>query len=281
MTTDIHYYSPTIYNAFNQAIKTLEQAGATIVDNTNITVDANSGLKSEDRSSIVIKADFLSDLPTQYLSHLNPNPHNLQNLNDLRTRTYQLPEENYPTYNLGIWDDALSGINNTSPRFWDLYQTNLDISGRQGISGLIQNYTLDALILPTDVSAHIAALLGSPVITVPLGFRPGNESSSHTTPDQFPAPTNNGFGGGGGPGGGQNDDGVARRDTDGDPNDFQVPFGLSFLGDKWTEEKLIGYAYAFEQLTQVRGTVQPYTMPKTQLKDVVGLNKSAKSWSLR
>ena len=29
------------------------------------------------------------------------------------------------------------------------------------------------------------------------------------------------------------------------------PFGLSILGRRFSEEKLIGYAYAFEQATQV------------------------------
>ena len=30
------------------------------------------------------------------------------------------------------------------------------------------------------------------------------------------------------------------------------PVGISFMGAKWSEEKLIGYAYAFEQRAKVR-----------------------------
>jgi amidase len=47
-----------------------------------------------------------------------------------------------------------------------------------------------------------------------------------------------------------------------------VPFGLSFIGPKWSEAKLISFAYAFEQRTKVRDQVQPYIMPKTEIVDV-------------
>ena len=33
---------------------------------------------------------------------------------------------------------------------------------------------------------------------------------------------------------------------------FGLPLGLSFFGAAWTEAKLLGYAYAFEQAAQVR-----------------------------
>ena len=42
------------------------------------------------------------------------------------------------------------------------------------------------------------------------------------------------------------------------------------MGAKWSEEKLIGLAYAFEQRTKVRGMVEPYIQPRTELVDVVG-----------
>ena len=35
-----------------------------------------------------------------------------------------------------------------------------------------------------------------------------------------------------------------------------VPFGISFLGQKWSEEKLIGMAYVFEQQTLVRNKLK-------------------------
>lgn len=47
-------------------------------------------------------------------------------------------------------------------------------------------------------------------------------------------------------------------------------FGISFIGEAWSEASLIGFAYAFEQRTMVRDKVQPYILPKTELVDVVG-----------
>jgi len=49
-----------------------------------------------------------------------------------------------------------------------------------------------------------------------------------------------------------------------------IPFGLSFLGAKWTEETLIGFAYAYEQRTHTRNKVQPFIVPNTGLANVVG-----------
>jgi amidase len=45
---------------------------------------------------------------------------------------------------------------------------------------------------------------------------------------------------------------------------------MSFLGAKFTEAKLIGIAYAFEQKTKARNKVQPYIVPRTEIADVLG-----------
>lgn len=51
-----------------------------------------------------------------------------------------------------------------------------------------------------------------------------------------------------------------------------IPFGVAFTGPRFSEELLIGLAYAFEQRTNVRQQVQPLpqNVPKTELGDVVG-----------
>lgn len=48
-----------------------------------------------------------------------------------------------------------------------------------------------------------------------------------------------------------------------------VPFGLSFMGNKFDEATLIGFAYAYEQRTMHRNDVQPYIVPNIELGDVV------------
>ncbi len=46
-------------------------------------------------------------------------------------------------------------------------------------------------------------------------------------------------------------------------------FGIAFLGARFSDAKLIGMAYAFEQRTMVRDKVNPYLVPRTELSDVV------------
>lgn len=58
-------------------------------------------------------------------------------------------------------------------------------------------------------------------------------------------------------------------------------FGLSFLGQPWSEANLIGYAYAFEQRTQVRNKVQPYLVPTTELVNVVASSPPNVSFSTK
>ena len=166
-----------VLSAFEAAISIIKKAGATIADNTNITTYALDQYNSGNTSLTVLGADFVSDLP-RYLSQLKSNPKNVRDLADVSNFTHRFPLEDYPDRNTAVWDDSLAlyakGINNTSPEFWAAYQINLEISGRQGILGLLANFSLDALILPTLFSPGLPALGGLPVITVPLGFYPYN-----------------------------------------------------------------------------------------------------------
>ncbi|KAL8787832.1 MAG: hypothetical protein Q9213_002019 [Squamulea squamosa] len=232
--------------AFESAIQTIRRAGATIVDNVNITDFALDRYLNSNTSLIVLEADFLSDLPLNYLSKLVTNPNNVQNLDDVRNFTQTFPPEDYPDRDTAIFDGALGlGFNNTSPQFWTAYQENIEVAGRQGILGALANYSLDALILPTHYSPGLPALVGTPVVTVPLGKSPANTTVVY------------------------NERGTLVESA---PN---IPFGLSFIGPAWSEASLIGFAYAYEQRTMVRDQVQPYLVPKIELADVVAARKMA------
>ncbi|KAL8824047.1 MAG: hypothetical protein Q9191_005336 [Dirinaria sp. TL-2023a] len=147
--------------AFEAAIQTVKHAGATVVDDLNITPYALDQYLNGNASLIVLEADFVSDLPDNYLSKLTYNPENVHNLEDVRNFTQSFPPEDYPDRDTGVWDGALAlGFNNTDPRFWAEYQINLQTAGPQGILGLLTNYSLDALMLPTDFSPGLPALVG-------------------------------------------------------------------------------------------------------------------------
>ncbi|MCJ1468178.1 hypothetical protein MMC07_006806 [Pseudocyphellaria aurata] len=231
-------YEP-ILSAFEAALEVITNAGATIVDNTNITDYALDQYLNSNSSLLVVEADFITDLPKTYLSKLTSNPQKIYTLADITNFTQQFPAEDYPDRDTAIFDESLAlAFNNTSPEFWALYQNNLAIAGPQGILGLLANFSLDALILPTAFSPGLPALAGLPVVTVPLGFFPYNTTVVKNT----------------------------RALVEIGPN---IPFGLSFLGSAWSEASLIGFAYAFEQRTHARNKVLPYLLPNTELAHVL------------
>jgi amidase len=146
-------------------------ARAIIVDNTDFT--AAEEFKNSKVPGDVLNADFVVNLKS-YLDLLTENPNKITSLDVLRHFTQTYPLEGYPTRNTGIWDKALSNWNNTDPRFWAAYQQNLYYGGEGGLLGAIERNQLEALILPTRFGHNQAAVLGSPVITVPLGSYPAD-----------------------------------------------------------------------------------------------------------
>ncbi|KAL8389083.1 hypothetical protein RB595_008801 [Gaeumannomyces hyphopodioides] len=227
--------------AFEAALALMEAAGATVIrGEANFTAAAEqAGSNSE---MIVLNADFTVNLAS-YLSKLSSNPSGVASLQDVRRFTQQsAPElEAYPDRDTAIWDVVLGGqgFNNTDPRAWAAYQKNLYFGGEGGLVGSIRRNRLDAVVMPTLYASTWAAVNGAPVVTVPLG---------HYPPDWHEEESQRGL--------------VFHG-----PN---IPFGISFLGAHWTEEKLIGLAYDFEQRTHVRDKVVPFAIPSTEIGDVAG-----------
>lgn len=228
-----------VLEAFEQAVAEIEAAGAVIVE-ANFT--AFEAWQSDGNSTLVLNADFLANLRA-YLSELTYNPNNITDLAQLTAFTHAFPAEDYPDRDTAVWDGpdgALTqGWDNTDPKFWEAYQANLFYGGEGGILGALERTNTSAVLLPTQLSASVPALVGSPVVTVPMGFYPGDWNVTRN-----------------------------RRGTlvTAGPS---VPFGLSFMGDLWSERDLIGYAYAYEQLSKHRGDVLPYLVPNIELADVL------------
>lgn len=223
------------------ALPVLRAAGAIIIDNTTWP---GYNLEPANASTIVLNSDFITDLPA-YLSQLTFNPQNIHSVSDVRNFTQHFPLEDYPDRDTAVWDNALDyygGQNNTNPNFWSNYTLLQYLAGPLGLTGSLTNHSLDALIMPTYFASHFPALLGSPVISVPLG--------------SYPNGTN------------------VTMNSRGDLNETGpgIPFGLSFMAERFSEMKLIGLAYAFEQRTNVRGKVAPLAqnLPRTEIVDVLG-----------
>ena len=232
---------PSFVEQFNTALDVMRQAGATIIDDANFTA-----LNEYDQSEVpelVMGADGLANIE-EYMSELTVNPYNLSKLADIRDFTRKFPLEEYPYRDTGTWDRTIeTGIYNTDPRFWPLYQENLRMAGPGGILGALKNYKLDALVMPAEDSYNFPCIIGSPVVSVPLGAWP--EGTNITKPYRLPWTA---------PG---------------------IPIGIGFAGDFWTEEELIGMAYDFEQRTRARDNLKHYpgSEPTVDLQDILDNKK--------
>lgn len=230
--------SAPVLDAFNKALDILREAGATIVENTNYT--SYEEWQQSYAESIVLDTDFIANLKS-YLSQLTYNPTGVESLADVKNFTESFGPEEYPSRDTLGWEEALSfNFTNTDAEAWAAYQYNQYLGGVGGVLGALKNYTLDAVVTPSANSPGISAIIGAPIVTVPLGAYPANTTVRYNRRRDLVATA---------------------------PN---VPFGISFSGARWSEESLIGFAYAFEQRSLVREKVKPYLVPKTELADVVG-----------
>ena len=86
---------PLILSSFEEAIKVIEKAGATVVDNLQFDQNALTKFLNAYDFNKVLGADFKSDLP-KYLSQLTVNPNNVHSLADLRDFTRKFGPEDFP-----------------------------------------------------------------------------------------------------------------------------------------------------------------------------------------
>ena len=210
------YHKPTD-EAFENAIETMKEAGATLVE-----INAMPGLdKIGEAEFTVLLAEFRAGIEA-YLKGA-PAAVNVRTLADLIAFNTDTQAE-MEFFGQDIFEQAAKAPALTDRVYLEARATSLRLAGRDGIDRMLAADKLDAIVAPTggpawttDVltgdhflgsSSMLAAVAGYPHITVPMG---------------------------------------AVRD---------LPVGLSIFGAAWSEEKLIGIAYAFEQKTQARQTPQ-------------------------
>ncbi|KAI0446133.1 amidase signature domain-containing protein [Xylaria telfairii] len=208
--------------AFEAAISAMAKAGAIIIDNANFTsYEKWAAMKYNP----VTRADFASDI-ADYLCRLEGNPKRIHNVEDIRAFTRSHPEEDYIHRDTATWDMIIDkNMTNTSQEFSSWYNENLAHGDEGGVIGSLKKHSLDAVAMPSAVAFPIPALVGTPIITVPLGI----------TSNDVPIELEKGW------------DVVEKGPG--------IPFGLSFLGPKWSEETLFEMAYAFEQQTLTREAI--------------------------
>ncbi|MEP6908547.1 MAG: amidase [Pseudoxanthomonas sp.] len=207
-TFSIH---PDAAAAREVAIKTMREAGATLVD---VEIPTN-GQWSDDESTLLLY-EFKSGLE-RYL-HKYDAP--LKTLSQLMGYNQQYPASEMPFFGQELFEQANAKGGLGEQEYITARSRARRLAGPEGIDVALKSQNLQALIAPATGPAWItdtlagdhfpgagygaAAVAGYPSLTVPMGSSNG------------------------------------------------LPLGIVFMGPAWSEPRLIGLGYAYEQLTRAR-----------------------------
>jgi len=207
-------YSPAADRVIEEAIAVMKAQGATIVDPADIPT-AN---QLEDCEFQILLYEFKADL-NKYLGALGPSAP-VHSLKDVIAFNEREKARELPFFGQEIMLMAEKKGPLTSAAYRTARATCRARATTAGIDAVLAKYRLDAIVAPT----------GSPTWTVDLvnGDHFLGASSTPAAVAGYPSVT------------------VPAGEAHG------LPVGLSFIGPRWSEAKLIALAYAFEQATKHR-----------------------------
>ncbi|KAF2762059.1 glutamyl-tRNA amidotransferase subunit A [Pseudovirgaria hyperparasitica] len=228
--------------SFEAALEIMRSAGARIVDSADLpAIDEFKSLNMQVKG-IVRASEFRRDI-RHYLQSLVTNPNNVQSVEDIIEFTKSHTEEEYPDRDTAKfeWTQA-EGVDVDSSKYAEMIKQENYFGGPGGILGAMEQFNLDILTVPADqdVVNDLAAKMGFPVISVPLGFWPDDTPVQHDS--RKPNLVKKGPG---------------------------MPYSLLFVTKPYADDMLLKVAHAYEQLARVRenGPI-PFKVPHTELRDV-------------
>jgi amidase len=196
------------------ALDVMKRQGAVLVDPVEIP-----DLRSfDDSESAVLYYELKADL-NAYLSRLGPKApvHSLKEIIEFNEKN---AAKEMPYFGQESFLKAEAKGPLTTKEYIDALEKDIRITRKEGIDAIMEKHNLDALIAPTDGPAWMTDLVvgdhfigGSSQLAAVAGY------PSVTVPAGFI---------------------------------FGLPVGVSFFGRAWSEMKLIGLAYAFEQAAKAR-----------------------------
>lgn len=208
-------YHPGADRVIEQVLQQMRFLGAEIIDPADIPTAKQ--MQQGETETIVLLHEFKHDL-NNYLAGLASSP--VRTLAELITFNQTHQEHEMPYFGQELFLQAEQTTSLEDPAYLTALQTNHRLSRQEGIDMVMDQYNLDALVMPTTSPAWIidpvngdhingassqpAALAGYPAITVPAG---------HV---------------------------------------FELPVGITFMGRAYSEPALIKLAYAFEQHIMAR-----------------------------
>ena len=207
-------YSPAADRLIEQAIADMKARGAVIVDPADIPTAAKmDGCEIE-----VLLYELKADL-NAYLAGRGPSSR-VRTLKDVIAFNEQEKDREMPFFGQELFLTAQKKGALTSPRYRAARAQCRSLAREQGIDLVMRQHRLDAIVAPT----------GSPAWTTdPVnGDHFVGASSTPAAVAGYPSIT------------------VPAGQAHG------LPVGISFIGTAWSEPKLIGLAYAYEQATRHR-----------------------------
>jgi amidase len=207
-------YSEVADRLAEQAIAAIKAAGAVIVDPADIP---NVG-KYDEAELEVLLYEFKADL-NAYLAGLGPKAP-VRSLQDIIAFNDRHRDREMPFFGQDLFLRAQKKGPLGDPGYRQALARTKSLARARGIDAVIRRHRLDAVIAPTNGPAWL--------IDVPNGDHVLGASSTPAAVAGYPSITV--------------PMGLA----------YGLPVGLSFIGPAWSDGKLIGYAYAFEQATHHR-----------------------------
>jgi len=196
------------------AIAAMKSHGAVIMD----PADLPSHGKLGDGEDEVLLHEFKADL-NKYLAWLGPSAP-VRSLAEIIEFNERNKAREMPWFGQELFLKAQAKGPLTDQTYLDALASNHRLCRKEGIDAIMDQLQLDAIIAPTSGPAHRTDLL--------WGDRDTGGCTTPAAVAGYPHIT------------------VPMGLVDG------LPVGLSFFGRAWSEPKLLGLAFAFEQITQVR-----------------------------
>lgn len=207
-------FLPRVNAMFEESLAALRDLGAEIVDPANIATAKQLG----ETEFEVLLYEFKADLDA-YLDALGPGAA-VRSLADVIAFNEAHREKVMPTFGQEIMLKAHEKGPLTEEKYLAALATNHRLARDEGIDATLREHGLDAIVAPSgDPAWPIDHVCGDP---------DGEGSSTLAAVAGYPSIT------------------VPAGYV------WGLPVGISFIGAAWSESKLIRFAYAFEQGTQIR-----------------------------